>query len=100
MFFEFANFYRRFVECYAKIIRFLTKLLKNSNQSKQNKSFVFDINARVVFAVFIMIFTKVFMLVHFDFKNRIKIEIDAFDFVIATILSQLMFRFVNNVETT
>ena len=47
-----------------------------------------------------MIFTKVFMFVHFDFKNRIKIEIDVFDFVIATILSQLMFRFVDDVETT
>ena len=47
-----------------------------------------------------MIFTKIFKFVHFDFKNRIKIEIDAFDFVIATILSQLMFRFVNDVEMT
>ena len=100
MFFEFANFYRRFIECYAKIIQFLTKFLKNNNQNKQNEFFVFDINVRVVFVVFIIIFTKVFMFVYFDFKNRIKIEIDVFDFVIATILSQLIFCFINNVETT
>ena len=100
MFFEFANFYCRFVECYAKIIRFLTKFLKSNNQNKQNEFFVFDINFRVVFVVFIIIFTKIFMFVYFDFKNRIKIEIDAFNFVIATILSQLIFRFVDNVETT
>ena len=40
------------------------------------------------------------MFVYFDFKNRMKIEIDAFNFVIATILSQLMFRFVNDVKIT
>ena len=54
--------------------------------------------ARVAFIALIDVFTRIFMLIHFNFKNRIKIKIDVFEFVIAIIFSQLINRDVNNRE--
>jgi len=86
VFLEFANFYRRFVKYFAKIIKFLIKLLKSSKQKKQNELFIFDVLTLVAFKALINIFIIALILVHFDFKNRIIIEIDALEFVIAIIL--------------
>jgi len=69
VFLEFANFYRRFVKYFAKIIKFLIKLLKNSKQKKQNKLFLFDVFALIVFRAFINVFIIALILMHFDFKN-------------------------------
>jgi len=49
MFLEFANFYRRFVKYFVKIIRLLIELLKDSKQEKQNKLFLFDALALAAF---------------------------------------------------
>ena len=46
IFLEFANFYKRFVKFYVKIIRALTKLLKRNKQGKQSESFIFEEAAR------------------------------------------------------
>ena len=75
---------------YVKIIHVLTELLKESKQEKQNESFVFEKTARQTFRQLIKTFIKAFMLIYFNFKNLIKIEIDASEFVIATILSQFI----------
>ena len=87
MFLELANFYRRFVKYFAKIIKFLIELLKNNKQEKQNKLFLFDIFVLIVFRTFIDIFIIAFILIHFDFKNRIIVKINALEFVIAIIFS-------------
>ena len=87
MFLGFANFYRQFVQYYAKIIRTLTKLLKDNKQEKQNESFVFNKNVVVAFKKLILVFTRTSMLVHFDFKNHIRVETNALEFVIVVILS-------------
>jgi len=85
VFLEFANFYRRFIKYFAKIIRLLIELLKSSKQKKQNKLFLFNVFALVAFKIFIDIFIIAFILIYFDLKNRIIIEINALRFVIATI---------------
>ena len=46
IFLEFANFYKRFVRFYVKIIHALTKLLKENKQERQNESFIFEKIAR------------------------------------------------------
>ena len=69
MFLNFANFYRRFVEFYAKITRFLTKFLKRSKNEKQNELFLYKNVACAAFVELIEIFTQIFMLIHFDSKN-------------------------------
>ena len=71
---------------YVKIIRVLTELLKENKQERQNELFIFEKIARWTFRRFIKTFIKMFMLIHFDLKNLIKIEIDASRFVIAAIL--------------
>ena len=77
MFLNFANFYRRFVEFYAKITCSLTKFLKKSKNEKQNKSFLYKNAARAAFIELIEVFTQIFMLIHsFRFKksNQVKNE--------------------------
>jgi len=69
VFLEFANFYRRFIKYFAKIIKFLIELFKNNKQEKQNKLFLFNVFALIAFRIFINVFIIVFMLIYFDFKN-------------------------------
>ena len=92
MFLEFVNFYRRFVKRFARITRSMTKLLKDNKQEKQNELFVFNVDVVKTFRKLLKTFIETFMLVHFDSKNRIRIETNVFEFVIATILSQLAQR--------
>ena len=90
MFLKFTNFYKRFVKFYARIIRALTKLFKNNKNEKQIDFFNFNVEARKAFRLLIDAFTNASMLIHFDSKNLIRIKIDASEFVIAIILSQLI----------
>ena len=99
IFLEFANFYKRFVRFYAKITRALTELLKKSKQERQNESFIFEKVARQTFRRLIKTFTKALMLIHFNLRNLIRIEINASEFVIAAILSQFI-TLVIGVEQT
>ena len=84
---------------YIKITRALTKLFKENKQKKQNESFIFKKIARQTFRQFIKIFMKMFMLIHFDFKNLIKIEINASKFIITAILSQFI-TFIIDIKQT
>ena len=92
MFLRFVNFYRRFVKRFARITRLMTKLLKDNKQKKQNESFVFNVDVVKTFRKLFKTFIETLMLVHFDSKNRIRIETNVFEFVIASILSQLTQR--------
>ena len=87
VFLRFANFYRRFVKYYAKIIQALTKLLKRSKQEKQNKSFIFDKIARTTFVKLVVVFITTFMLIYFDSQKSIRVEIDASRFAIVVIFT-------------
>ena len=71
---------------YIKIIHVLTKLLKNSKQERQSKLFIFEKTTKQTFQRLIKTFTKTFMLIHFNFKNFIKVKIDTSEFAIAAIL--------------
>ena len=90
IFLEFANFYKRFVRFYIKITRILTKLLKKNKQEKQNESFIFEKTMRQTFRQLIKTFTKTFILIYFNFKNFIRVEIDISEFIITTILFQFV----------
>ena len=95
IFLKFANFYKRFVKFYAKITRALTELLKENKQRRQSKSFIFKEIARQMFRRLIKTFMKALMLIHFNFKNLIRIEIDTSEFVIAAILFQFVTLVIN-----
>ena len=53
---------------------------------------MFNVNVVKTFRKLLKIFIEIFMLIHFDSKNKIRIETNVFEFVIATILSQLTQR--------
>ena len=99
VFLKFVNFYKRFVRFYVKITRLLTKLFKKNKQRKQSESFIFNDVARQMFRRLIKIFTKTFMLIYFNFRNLIKVKIDASNFIIIIILFQLV-TFAFDVDQT
>ena len=73
-------------------------LKKVSKENKINHSFLKKA-ARQTFRRFIKTFIKALILIYFNFKNLIKIKLDISEFVIATILSQLI-TFVIDVKQT
>ena len=91
MFLRFTNFYKHFIKFYARIIRALTKLLKNNKNKKQNEFFNFNAKVRKIFQRFIKTFIKIFVFVYFDSKNFIQMKTNVSNFVIATVLFQLIF---------
>ena len=77
---------------FARITRLMTKLFKNNKQEKQNEFFVFNVDVVKTFRKLLKTFIETLMLIHFDSKNKIRIETNVFEFVIAIILSQLTQR--------
>jgi hypothetical protein len=68
----------------------LTNLLKERKKEEFDKEFELTEEARIAFAQLKDVFIKTSILLHFDSKRRIRLEIDAFDFAISGILSQLI----------
>jgi hypothetical protein len=89
-FIKFAEFYRRFIEKFNKIVESLMNLLKEKKKKEFDKMFKFIKKARKAFKKLKKVFIKTSILLHFDFKRRIRLKIDAFDFVISEIISQLI----------
>ena len=87
IFFDFANFYKRFIRKYAKICKFLTKLLRNNKNEKQIKKFNFEKNVIYTFNELVITFTTILILIHFDFENKITIKTNVSKFVVTTILT-------------
>ncbi len=90
IFIKFAEFYRRFIKKFSKIVESLTNLLKERKKRKFDKMFKFIKKARKAFKKLKKVFIKTSILLHFDFKRRIRLKIDVFDFVISEIISQLI----------
>jgi len=81
-FLGFANFYRRFIRDYSKVVRPLTELTKKTEQWSWNTEAVAafqELNKR---------FTQAPILTHFDPTRPVILETDASDFAIGAVLSQ------------
>jgi hypothetical protein len=81
-FLGFANFYRRFIKGYSRVILPLTRLLK------KNYTFVWDDRAEEAFNNIKQAFQGADILRHFDPTLETVIETDSSDFAISAILSQ------------
>ena len=81
-FLGFANFYRRFIQGYSRIIAPLTRLLK------KDADFAFDDSARGAFKQIKSAFQSAQILKHFEIDLPTVIETDASDYAISAILSQ------------
>ncbi len=88
VFLRFVNFYWRFIHHYFQIAESLTKLLRNSVKDVKMSSFIWLSEAKQAFNQLRDIFMKTSILRHFDSKRHIYIEINAFNYAVANILSQ------------
>lgn len=82
MFFGFANFYRRFIRNYSRIIRPLTTF------TGKGKEFFWNDDDERAFESLKTAFTTTLVLQLFDFEKQCVMETDASDFVSAGVLSQ------------
>jgi hypothetical protein len=82
-FFEFCNFYKRFIRNFAKIVKSLITLIR------KNVSFIWSDACKRTFELLKRTIIKASILAHFDLKKQIYIKSDSFDFVFAEILSQM-----------
>jgi mevalonate kinase len=86
IFIKFAEFYKRFIKKFNKIVELLTNLFKEKKKKKFDKMFKFIKKTRKAFKKLKEVFIKTSILLHFDFKRRIRLKINVFDFVISEII--------------
>ncbi len=90
IFIDFANFYKRFVHAFFKINAELFSLLKNDDKSKFKIKFVMISETKEFMKSIKKIFMSASMLRHYELDDESMMKIDAFDFVIVDIFSQLV----------
>ncbi len=88
VFLRFINFYRRFIHHYFQIAKSLTKLLRDSVKDVKMNSFIWLNEVKQAFNQLHDAFMKMFILRHFDSEQHICIEINVFNYAVASILSQ------------
>jgi hypothetical protein len=90
IFIDFANFYKRFVHAFFEINAELIFLLKKDDKNKFKIKFVMISEAKKFLKSIKRVFMSASMLRHYEFDDESMMKIDAFDFVIADIFSQLV----------
>ncbi len=85
-FIKFAKFYKRFIKKFSKIVELLTNLFKKKKKKEFDKMFKLIKKTRKAFNELKEIFIKTSILLYFDFKRRIRLKIDVFDFAISEII--------------
>ena len=88
VFLGFANFYRRFIEGYSRVVKPMTDMLKGMQAGRKKGDFDWTDAQKASFAKLKELFTSEPILRHFNPSLRIMIETDASDFAIGAILSQ------------
>ncbi len=89
-FIDFANFYKRFVHAFSKVSAELFSLLKNDDKNKFKIKFVMTSETKEFMKSIKRIFMNASMLRHYELDDESMMKINAFDFVIADIFSQLV----------
>ncbi len=89
MFLNFVNFYRRFIAHFFKLFASLSNMLKKMQNEMKKKLFLLTFEKEKTFNLLREIFQYVLILIHFDSDFFIKLKIDASNFEIADIISQL-----------
>jgi hypothetical protein len=89
IFIGFANFYRRFIHRYSRIIAPLTGLFKGSKKGVQKAPWQWPPECEKAFTKIKEAFTKAPLLRHFDPSKRSRVETDASISAVAGVLSQI-----------
>jgi hypothetical protein len=88
VFLVFANFYRRFIKSFSKIVQPLTAILKDYEEGKIVGPFQLTNEMQEAFWCLQSEFTKAPVLAYFDYEKPIRLEMDASGFAIAGIIMQ------------
>jgi hypothetical protein len=89
-FIKFAKFYKKFIKKFNKIVKSLTNFFTQKKKKEFDKMFKFIKKTQKVFKEWKKAFIKTSILLHFDFKRKIRLKIDVFNFTISKILFQLI----------
>src|SRR6266498_5515150 len=89
IFLGFANFYRRFILRFSRVVKPLTDLLVGMIRGRKTGPFSWLDEAEEVFRLLKKFFTFAFILRMFNFELRIYIKTDALEFILGVIISQL-----------
>ncbi len=90
VFLGFANFYRRFIKRYSKIVALLISLTKGAKNRKKAGLLNQGASEEQAFCAVKDAFTKALILRHFQLEAKIRLETDALQFAILAIMSQLL----------
>jgi hypothetical protein len=81
------------MKSFSRIVNDLSSLLKSSIKKKFDIKFTIISEARAVFSQLKIAFTFALILRHFNLARHSRLEVDAFNFVISEIISQLDEKF-------
>jgi hypothetical protein len=90
VFIKFARFYKKFIKKFNKIAESLTNFFKEKKKKEFNKMFKFIKKTSKTLKKLKKAFIKTSILFHFNFKRKIRLKIDVFNFAISEILFQLI----------
>jgi hypothetical protein len=88
VFINFANFYKRFIKYFSRIIANLTNLLKKEKKKKFIQKFVFISEIKKTFKELKRAFILASMLIHFNLKRKILVKIDVSEYTLFEMISQ------------
>ena len=87
---NFVNFYKRFIHKFNNIAASLTDMLKKSKKEKFFENFELTSATKKAFNSLKNVFFVALVLLHFDFKRKIKVKTDVSKFEIFNIINQLI----------
>ncbi|GAB7332949.1 hypothetical protein MBLNU13_g04654t1 [Cladosporium sp. NU13] len=91
VFLGFANFYRRFIKQYSKIVAPLTALSKGAKNGKKTGPLMWGESEEQAFRAVKAAFVEAPVLRHYDLAAELRMETDASTFAISAILSQKLY---------
>ena len=87
---RFVNFYKRFINKFSSIAVILTDMLKQSKKEKFFENFEIMSATTKAFRSLRSVFFVASILLHFDFRRKIRVETNASKFEIFDIINQLI----------
>ena len=87
---NFVNFYNRFINKFNSIAAFFTDMLNESKKRKFFEDFKLTSARKETFNSLKKVFFALSILLHFNCKRKIRVEINASKFVVFDIINQLI----------
>ena len=87
---KFVNFYKRFINKFSSIAASFTDMLKKSKKEKFFENFEMTSATKKAFSSLKNVFFVASILLHFDFRRKIRVKTNTSEFEIFDIINQLI----------